>query len=77
MLTFLRKTQLWLHIPMLLMAMVFLAPLLWLLSTAFKSPDDIIKGLGALRWVPQPVTTENFTSVLGKVEEFPIWRWTF
>ena len=72
----LRHIQWWLHIPMLLMALLFLAPLLWMLSTAFKSPDDIIKGLGALRWWPNPVTLENFVGVLGKVEEFPIWRWT-
>src|SRR5947209_10521578 len=72
----LRRSDLWLHMPMLLVAFLFLAPLLWMLSTAFKTPDDIIKGLGALRWVPRPVTTENFVNVLGKREEFPIWRWT-
>jgi len=59
-----------------LLAFLFLAPLLWMLSTAFKSPTDIISGLGSARWLPQPVTTENFTSVLGKTSEFPIWRWT-
>ncbi len=72
----LRRSQLWLHLPMLFVAFLFLAPLLWMLSTAFKTPDDIIKGLGALRWLPRPITTENFVSVLGKAEEFPIWRWT-
>ena len=61
---------------MLFVAFLFLAPLLWMLSTAFKTPDDIINGLGALRWLPRPITTENFVSVLGKAEEFPIWRWT-
>jgi multiple sugar transport system permease protein len=71
-----RRSQLWLHLPMLLAAFLFLAPLLWMLATAFKSPDDIIRGLGALRWLPRPITTENFVNVLGKTEEFPIWRWT-
>src|SRR5213082_744018 len=70
------RSQMALHFPMLLMAFLFLAPLLWMLSTAFKSPEDIINGLGALRWVPRPITTENFTYVLGKAEEFPVWRWT-
>jgi multiple sugar transport system permease protein len=70
------RSQLWLQIPMLLAALLFLAPLLWMLSTAFKTPDDVIKGLGALRWIPRPITTENFVNVLGKTEEFPIWRWT-
>jgi multiple sugar transport system permease protein len=70
------RTQIALHLPMLVVAFLFLAPLLWMLSTAFKSPEDIINGLGALRWLPRPVTTENFTYVLGKAEEFPVWRWT-
>jgi multiple sugar transport system permease protein len=70
------RAQPGLHLVMMGMAVLFLAPLLWMLATAFKSPDDIIQGLGALRWVPRPVTTENFVNVLGKTEEFPIWRWT-
>jgi multiple sugar transport system permease protein len=70
------RTQIALHLPMLVVAFLFLAPLLWMLSTAFKSPEDIINGLGALRWLPRPVTTENFSYVLGKAEEFPVWRWT-
>jgi multiple sugar transport system permease protein len=74
---FLRRTQPWLHVPMALMALLFLAPLLWMISTAFKSPDDIIKGLDAMRWIPRPITTENFRNVLNKAEEFPVWRWTF
>jgi multiple sugar transport system permease protein len=71
-----RKAQPWLHLPMLLIAFLFLAPLLWMISTAFKSPEEIIAGLGALRWLPRPATTANFVNVLGKTEEFPIWRWT-
>ena len=74
--TLLRRVQPHLHLPMLLIAFLFLAPLLWMLSTAFKSPEDIITGLGAMRWLPRPFTTENFQNVLGKAEEFPIWRWT-
>jgi multiple sugar transport system permease protein len=65
-----------LHLAMLLVAAFFLAPLLWMVTTAFKDPDDIIRGLGALRWLPDPATTANFANVLGKVEEFPVWRWT-
>ncbi|MBW3624567.1 MAG: carbohydrate ABC transporter permease [Armatimonadetes bacterium] len=75
--SFLRRAQLELHLPMLALAFLFLAPLLWMVATALKTPEDIISGLGALRWVPQPVTFENFRSVLAKTEEFPVWRWTF
>ncbi|MBV9851524.1 MAG: carbohydrate ABC transporter permease [Armatimonadetes bacterium] len=73
---FLRRTQIGLHLPMLVLACLFLAPLLWMLSTALKTPEDIVNGLGALRWWPHPVTLLNFATVLTNVEEFPVWRWT-
>lgn len=61
---------------MLITAFLFLAPLLWMLTTSLKSPGDIVSGLGAGRWLPHPVTLANFRQVLGNVEEFPVWRWT-
>ena len=70
------RSQWWLHALLLLAAFLFAAPLLWMLSTAFKAPADIISGLGTARWWPHPATLENFRNVLGKTEEFPIWRWT-
>ena len=72
----LRHAQLGLHVPMLIAAFLFLAPLLWMLATSLKSPGDIVSGLGAGRWWPHPVTLANFRQVLGNVEEFPVWRWT-
>lgn len=72
----LKHSQLALHIPMLLIAILFLAPLLWMISTSLKAPADIINGLGTMQWIPRPFTAENFRNVLLKVEEFPIWRWT-
>ncbi len=69
-------SQLLLHGLLFAAALLFMAPLLWMLSTALKSPEDIISGLGALRWLPRPPTTENFAAVLAKTEEFPVWRWT-
>ncbi len=74
---FLQRSQLGLHLPMMLVALLFLAPLGWMISTAFKAPSDIISGLGTAQWIPNPATGENFDNVLGKAEEFPIWRWTF
>jgi multiple sugar transport system permease protein len=65
-----------LHLALLGIAALFLLPLAWMVTTAFRTPEDIIQGLGSGRWLPDPVTTENFRSVLGKSEEFPIWRWT-
>jgi len=73
---FLKRTQILLHIPMLGIALLFLAPLLWMVSTSLKTPADIINGLGAMRWWPHPVTFTNFQQVLSNVAEFPVWRWT-
>jgi multiple sugar transport system permease protein len=47
-----------------------------MVSTSLKSPSDIISGLGVLRWLPQPATLENYRYILGRAEEFPVWRWT-
>jgi multiple sugar transport system permease protein len=71
-----RPGQPWLHLLLALVALLFLAPLLWMLATAFKTPDQIIQGAGTGSFVPRPATLANFRNVLGKAEEFPIWRWT-
>ncbi len=44
------QNQWWLHALLLLAAFLFAAPLLWMLSTAFKAPEDIINGLGTAQW---------------------------
>lgn len=72
-----RRWQPQIHLPLLVATVFFLGPLLWMVATAAKTPDEIIKGLGALRWLPEQPTAENFRGVLGKTEEFPVWRWTF
>jgi multiple sugar transport system permease protein len=70
------RSQVMLHLALLIAAALFLAPLVWMLSTSLKSPGEIISGLGALRWWPHPATLINFRQVLANVEEFPVWRWT-
>ncbi len=70
------RSQVMLHLALLITAALFLAPLVWMLSTSLKSPGEIISGLGALRWWPHPATLANFRQVLANVEEFPVWRWT-
>lgn len=74
--TLFRKSQFGLHLLMLALAFLFLAPLLWMVATSLKTPEDIISGLSAARWLPQPMTVINFRIVLNNFEEFPIWRWT-
>jgi multiple sugar transport system permease protein len=74
---YIRRLQLGLHIPLLVAAALFLAPLVWMMTTSLKTPGDIVSSLGALRWAPHPVTFENYTQTINNVVEFPIWRWTF
>ncbi len=57
-------------------ALLFLAPVLWMLSTALKTPDSIIRDMAVVRWLPHPATGNNFSYILTKAEEFPVWRWT-
>lgn len=70
------RYQIPLHLVLLLTTALFVAPLVWMLSTSLKTPGDIISGLGALRWWPHPVSAVNYKQVLTNVEEFPVWRWT-
>jgi len=73
---FWKEWQPWLHLPLLLFAFLFMMPILWMLSTSLKAPDDIVRDLASVHWMPHPATVANFQDVLGKVEEFPVWRWT-
>lgn len=73
---FLRRSQVLLHLPMLVLALLFLAPLIWMLSTSLKTPADIVNGLESARWLPRPATLDNFRAVLANVDEFPVWRWS-
>jgi multiple sugar transport system permease protein len=74
--TFFKRFQPQLHIPLLIAAVFFLGPLVWMLATSLKSPDDIIKGLGALQWIPRPFTMENYRTVVERAESYPIYLWT-
>jgi multiple sugar transport system permease protein len=70
------RSQIALHLLLFPAAILFLVPLLWMVATSLKTPDDIVRGLGAARWIPEPLTFENFAYVLRRGEEFPIARWT-
>ena len=59
----------WVWYPTLLvLAIPFLLPLLWMLSTAFKTPNLIY--LQPPQWIPHPVTLQNFTEAWGLLD-FP------
>ena len=55
-------------------ALLFIAPILLILITAFKKDAEIVHFQGIF---PQSPTMENFQEILGRPEEIPIFQWLF
>lgn len=69
-----RRRTAW--IPTLLLALgaiLFLAPLAWMVSTAFKLEAEVFEK--SPHWIPQTATLHNFTDLAQKSAEAPIGRW--
>lgn len=52
-----------------LVVLAWAAPFIWMVSTSFKLPGQIMTR--DIEWVPRKVTTGNYA----KVFEKPVWRW--
>ncbi len=50
-----------------------LAPLVWMVSTAFKPEPQILQTTA--EWIPRPITTIHFRELLSKGQEAPVLRW--
>ena len=57
---------------MILLALLFLMPILLIFVTGFKADSEIVRFTGILPHVP---TLANFERVLQTPEEFPVFRW--
>ncbi len=53
-----------------LVALVWSAPFVWMVSTSLKFPSDVLTA--SIEWIPRRFTIDNYV----KVFEFPIVRWT-
>lgn len=53
-----------------LLGVLFLAPLLWVIFTSFKSFTEIFSG--DIHWLPNNWTLENFQQA---VTQYPLWTW--
>jgi ABC-type glycerol-3-phosphate transport system permease component len=58
------------YLAMVVVIVIFVAPLLWMLSTALKPEGQVFAY--PPRWIPQTFTSENFRSVLNR---FAFARW--
>jgi len=52
-----------------LVVLAWAAPFLWMVSTSFKLPGEVMTR--NVEWIPNRVTLENYR----KVFEQPVWRW--
>lgn len=63
------------HVVMGAVALLFVAPMLWMMSTAFKPERDVL--VVPPRWIPADPTLEHFGRLFGQMGDFPVARWLF
>ena len=61
-------------ILLLILALIFLAPIYWMLSTSFKPESDAIAT--PIQWLPARPTLDNYTEIFNSPDG-NLWRWTF
>jgi multiple sugar transport system permease protein len=54
-------------------AVIWIAPLLWILSTSLKPESQAISW--PIRWIPETFTIENYVAVITNSNDAPILRW--
>jgi multiple sugar transport system permease protein len=58
---------------MLVLSVIFVAPLLWMLSTSLKTASDATAL--PLSWIPEDPTTEAYSTILRAGSDTPVLRW--
>ncbi|CAN5738603.1 carbohydrate ABC transporter permease [soil metagenome] len=63
-----------LYLLLFLIALFFVVPLLWMLSTSLKPESEVFRDRG---FIPQNPTFENYERILGAGGSTPVLRWIF
>ena len=58
--------KLLLHLTMICLSMLFLTPLLWMISTSLKTPDQIFSD--SIKWIPNPIAWTNYLRAIQYVD---------
>ena len=59
-----------------IIGLVFLIPLLWMISTSFKNDYEAIAG--GLNWIPKDFTWDNYKyTMFSESIDVPIFKWMF
>jgi len=66
-----RRIPFWITLGVL--TVIFVAPLLWMLSTSFKTSNDATAL--PLSWLPRPFTASAYDTVLTTASATPVLRW--
>lgn len=53
------------HLLMIFLAILFLVPLLWMISTSLKTPEQIFSS--NLEWIPNPIAWDNYLKVFQRI----------
>lgn len=60
-------------VALILLTVIFVAPLLWMVSTSFKTNEDATAL--PLSWLPRPFTFDAYKTVLSAGSATPVLRW--
>ncbi|MGI8520437.1 MAG: carbohydrate ABC transporter permease [Actinomycetota bacterium] len=58
---------------LILMSVLYIAPLLWMLSTSLKTNSDAVQW--PLSWFPEQISTEGYSNILDPAASQPVIRW--
>ncbi len=61
------------YLALILITLVFVAPLLWMLSTSFKTNPETTQW--PLSWVPREFSVEGYRELFNPTSETPVLRW--
>jgi multiple sugar transport system permease protein len=61
------------YAALLALTILFLAPLIWMLSTALKTNQEATRIVPT--WIPEDPSTDGFDAIINRSEQTPVFRW--
>ena len=61
------------YAALLVLTVLFISPLIWMLSTAFKTNQEATQLVPT--WIPNDPSTTGFDAILTRSEQTPVFRW--
>jgi multiple sugar transport system permease protein len=61
------------YVALILLTLAFVAPLLWMLSTSFKTNSEAVRW--PLTWIPREFTLQGYSEIFNTTSQTPVLRW--